>query len=107
MENTFELFPKISKSFRRLPKIFQNFHKSFFIKVPQNNGFVAFAKFSEVPVNFPKIWAWDKLVMQFFLVGHSGICHLSLVFSQVTRGIFHAIIWLTDFACCDWSIPGP
>ena len=32
MENTFELFPKISKSFWRLPKISQNFHKSFFMK---------------------------------------------------------------------------
>ena len=32
MENTFELFPKISKSFWRLPKIFQNFHKYFFMK---------------------------------------------------------------------------
>ena len=21
--------------------------------------------------------------------------------------ISHIIIWLTDFACCDWSIPGP
>ena len=30
MENTFELFPKIPKSFWRLPKIFQNFIKYFF-----------------------------------------------------------------------------
>ena len=34
MENTFELFPKISKSFWRLPKIFQNFHKYFYEKRP-------------------------------------------------------------------------
>ena len=34
MENTFELFPKISKSFWRLPKIFQNIHKSFLWKTP-------------------------------------------------------------------------
>ena len=25
----------------------------------------------------------------------------------VSRIIILLIIWLTDFACCDWSIPGP
>ena len=30
--------------------------------------------------------------------------HLAFVLHQV---ILYLIIWLTDFACCDWSIPDP
>ena len=26
---------------------------------------------------------------------------------EIIKGIFIFIIWLTDFACCDWSISGP
>ena len=46
MENTFELFPKIPKSFWRLPKIFQNFIKSFFMK----NALCCFASGSPLDV---------------------------------------------------------
>ena len=27
--------------------------------------------------------------------------------SIIVMEIWSIIIWLTDFACCDWSIPGP
>ena len=27
--------------------------------------------------------------------------------SSSTYDILFLIIWLTDFMCCDWSIPGP
>ena len=28
-------------------------------------------------------------------------------FCVITMVILDIIIWLTDFMCCDWSIPGP
>ena len=45
MENTFELFLKISKNFWRLPKIFLNFHKSF-----MKNALCCFASGSPLDV---------------------------------------------------------
>ena len=37
--------------------------------------------------------------------------YLSVLFACISRVpiylITHIIIWLTDFVCCDWSIPGP
>ena len=62
-------------------------------------------------------------MVQFNSDGRHGICAHRLIkisHQQVTLADFllvlHAvqyrlitlfIIWLTDFACCDWSIPGP
>ena len=59
------------------------------------NGFEAFPKFSEIrgdfralpeiSTSFPKILAWDEIVMKCFLVGYRGKCHASLVFSSYTH----------------------
>ena len=33
--------------------------------------------------------------------------YLGSVSSSKLKSVFIIIVWLTDFACCDWSIPGP
>ena len=40
-----------------------------------------------------------------------GKLHVYFVYTFQDKGkmmsISYIIIWLSDFACCDWSIPGP
>ena len=33
--------------------------------------------------------------------------HCSQGYASIYSYLHPFIIWLTDFACCDWSIPGP
>ena len=84
-----EVFQKISQDCQRFSYFF---HISFKVL---KNGFEVFLIFSEISgdfwalpkifLSFLKIWAWDKIVMQCFLVVYCGTCHLSLVFSSYTH----------------------
>ena len=55
--NCFRSFTKVFEDCQRFSKMFINL---FFCKGSSITGLQAFPKFSEIPVNFPKIKAWDK-----------------------------------------------
>ena len=93
--NTSEDFLKILKNHKNIWKLLLNRFRSF----PKIYGdFQALPKLS---ISFPKIKAWDKVVMQCFLVGYRGTCHLSLVFSSHT----HSPKGLCVYGEYKWLVP--